>query len=92
MVVDTEVLQKVAPKVVFSPIHGCGAISSMPVLRKLGVEVIEVPEQMEPDGRFSTVKSPNPENAEALAMAIAKANETDTDLVIATDPDADRTG
>ena len=92
MVVDTEVLQKVAPKVVFSPIHGCGAISSMPVLRKLGVEVIEVPEQMEPDGRFSTVKSPNPENAEALAMAIAKANETDTDIVIATDPDADRMG
>ena len=92
MVVDNEVLQKVAPKVVFSPIHGCGAISSMPVLRKLGVEVIEVPEQMEPDGRFSTVKSPNPENAEALAMAIAKANETDTDIVIATDPDADRMG
>ena len=92
MVVDTEVMQKVTPKVVFSPIHGCGAISSMPVLRKLGVEVIEVSEQMEPDGRFPTVKSPNPENAEALAMAIAKANETDTDVVIATDPDADRMG
>ena len=92
MVVDTEVMQKVTPKVVFSPIHGCGAISSMPVLRKLGVEVIEVPEQMEPDGRFPTVKSPNPENAEALAMAIAKANETDADVVIATDPDADRMG
>ena len=92
MVVDTEVMQKVAPKVVFSPIHGCGAISSVISLRKLGVEVIEVPEQMEPDGRFPTVKSPNPENAEALAMAIAKANETDTDVVIATDPDADRMG
>ena len=92
MVVDTEVMQKVAPKVVFSPIHGCGAISSLTTLRKLGVEVIEVPEQMEPDGRFPTVKSPNPENAEALAMAIAKANETDTDVVIATDPDADRMG
>ena len=92
MVVDTEVMQKVTPKVVFSPIHGCGAISSMPVLRKLGVEVVEVSEQMEPDGRFPTVKSPNPENAEALAMAIAKANETDTDAVIATDPDADRMG
>ena len=92
MVVDTEVMQKVAPKVVFSPIHGCGAISSVISLRKLGVEVIEVPEQMEPDGCFPTVKSPNPENAEALAMAIAKANETDTDVVIATDPDADRMG
>ena len=92
MVVDTEVIKKVAPKVVFSPIHGCGAISSVTTLRKLGVEVIEVPEQMEPDGRFPTVKSPNPENAEALTMAIAKANETDTDVVIATDPDADRMG
>ena len=92
MVVDTEVMQKVAPKVVFSPIHGCGAISSVTTLRKLGVEVIEVPEQMEPDGRFPTVKSPNPENAEALTMAIAKANETDADVVIATDPDADRMG
>ena len=92
MVVDAEVMQKVAPKVVFSPIHGCGAISSLTTLRKLGVEVIEVPEQMEPDGRFPTVKSPNPENAEALAMAIAKANETNTDVVIATDPDADRMG
>ena len=92
MVVDTEVMQKVSPKVVFSPIHGCGAISSVTALRKLGVEVIEVPEQIEPDGRFPTVKSPNPENAEALAMAIAKANETDTDVVIATDPDADRMG
>ena len=92
MVVDAELMQKVTPKVVFSPIHGCGAISSMPVLRKLGVEVIEVPEQMGPDGRFPTVKSPNPENAEALAMAIAQANETGADVVIATDPDADRMG
>jgi phosphoglucomutase len=92
MVVDTEVMQKMAPKVVFTPIHGCGAISSLPALKKLGVEVIEVPEQMEPDGRFPTVKSPNPENAEALAMAIAKANETGADVVMATDPDADRMG
>jgi phosphoglucomutase len=64
----------------------------MPVLRKLGVEVIEVPEQMEPDGRFPTVKSPNPENAEALAMAIVRAKETGAEVVIATDPDADRMG
>lgn len=92
MVVDTDVIQNQAPKVVFSPIHGCGAISSMPVLNKLGVEVIEVPEQMEPDSRFPTVQSPNPENAEALAMAIAKANEVGADLVMATDPDADRMG
>ena len=92
MVVDAEVMQKESPKVVFSPIHGCGAISSVPALKKLGVEVIEVPEQMAPDGRFPTVKSPNPENAEALEMAIARANETGADVVLATDPDADRMG
>jgi phosphoglucomutase len=92
MVVDTEVIQKQTPKVVFSPIHGCGAISSIPALEKMGVEVITVPEQNEPDGRFPTVKSPNPENAEALEMAIAKANEVGADVVIATDPDADRMG
>lgn len=92
MVVDTDVMKNESPKVVFSPIHGCGAISSVPVLKKLGVEVIEVPEQMQPDGRFPTVKSPNPENAEALEMAIAKANETKADIVLATDPDADRMG
>ncbi|MFT5836582.1 MAG: phosphoglucomutase [Candidatus Azotimanducaceae bacterium] len=92
MVVDADVMLSQAPKVVFSPIHGCGAISSIPVLKKLGVEVIEVSEQMEPDGRFPTVKSPNPENAEALAMAIAKANEVGADVVMATDPDADRMG
>ncbi len=92
MVVDTEVIQKQTPKVVFSPIHGCGAISSIPALEKMGVEVITVPEQNESDGRFPTVKSPNPENAEALEMAIAKANEAGADVVIATDPDADRMG
>ncbi|MFU8848767.1 MAG: phospho-sugar mutase [Opitutales bacterium] len=92
MVIDHEVMEKEAPKVVFSPIHGTGAISALPVLRKFGVDVIEVPEQMELDPRFPTVKSPNPENAEALAMAMAKAEETGADVVIATDPDADRMG
>jgi len=92
MVLDREVIEKETPKVVFSPIHGCGAISSLLVLKRLGVEVIEVPEQMEPDPRFPTVESPNPENAEALAMAIARADEAGADVVIATDPDADRMG
>lgn len=92
IVIDTELLEKVSPKIVFSPIHGTGGISSLPVLNRLGVEVIEVPEQAEPDGRFPTVKSPNPENAEALEMAIAKANEVGADVVLATDPDGDRMG
>lgn len=92
MVLDDEVMIAQAPKVVFTPIHGTGAISSVPTLEGLGVEVIEVPEQKEFHGGFPTVKSPNPENAEALAMAIAKANEVGADVVVATDPDADRMG
>ncbi|MFO8028004.1 MAG: phospho-sugar mutase [Opitutales bacterium] len=92
VVIDSEVMQKEAPKVVFSPIHGTGAISAVPVLKKFGVDVIEVPEQMAPDPRFPTVKSPNPENSEALSRAVAKAEETGADVVIATDPDADRMG
>lgn len=92
LVLDREVMEKEETKVVFSPIHGTGAVSSLPVLRKLGIDVVEVPEQMEPDGAFPTVKSPNPENAEALAMALAKAEASNADLVVATDPDADRMG
>lgn len=92
IIMDNEVLSSQSPRVVFSPIHGTGAISTIPALRKLGVEVIEVPEQMVQDPRFPTVKSPNPENAEALKMAIAKADEVKADAVIATDPDSDRMG
>jgi phosphoglucomutase len=92
MVVDAEVMEKEAPQIVFTPIHGTGAISSVPALKELGVNVIEVPEQMQQDARFPTVQSPNPENAEALAMGIAKANEVGADVILATDPDADRMG
>ena len=92
MVVDAEVMEKEAPQIVFTPIHGTGAISSVPALKELGVNVIEVPEQMQQDSRFPTVQSPNPENAEALAMGIAKANEVGADVILATDPDADRMG
>ena len=91
-VVDREIMEKESPKVVFSPIHGTGAVSAVPALKRLGISVIEVPEQMEMDPRFPTVESPNPENAEALEMALAKAEETQADVVIATDPDGDRMG
>jgi phosphoglucomutase len=91
-VLDPEGIQKQALKVVFTPIHGTGGISSVPVLKNLGVEVVEVPEQSAHDGRFPTVVSPNPENAEALEMAIARAEATDAQIVLATDPDADRMG
>ena len=54
--------------------------------------IISVPEQDITDGNFPTVKSPNPEEPDALKMAIKKAVETDAELVMATDPDADRLG
>jgi len=56
------------------------------------VKVTEVPEQLAFDARFPTVKSPNPENAEALALAVALAEKGGHDLVMATDPDSDRMG
>jgi phosphoglucomutase len=79
-------------KIVFTPIHGTGAVISVPVLRDLGFQVLTVKEQDQANGAFPTVKSPNPENAEALAHAVALAEKENADLVIGTDPDCDRMG
>ena len=79
-------------KVVFSPIHGTGGVMSIPALKDTGIEVLTVPEQEKQDPRFPTVRSPNPENAEALKMAIDLAVKEGADLVMATDPDCDRMG
>jgi phosphoglucomutase len=79
-------------KIIFTAIHGTGGIISVPVLRDLGFDVRTVAEQDRPDGGFSTVTSPNPENADALAMAIELAQAENADLVVGTDPDADRLG
>ncbi|NNE30465.1 MAG: phospho-sugar mutase [Saprospiraceae bacterium] len=80
-------------KIVFSPIHGTGAVSVPPILKRFGFEnVILVEEQMEADGNFPTVVYPNPEEEEALSLSLQKAREVDADLVMATDPDADRVG
>src|SRR5256886_5973902 len=62
------------------------------MLTRLGFNFQVVPEQDRFDGRFPTVKSPNPENAEALTIAINLAQKEDADLVVATDPDCDRMG
>lgn len=91
-VVDVDTLREQKPKVVFTPIHGTGGVMSVPAMKSFDIEVLQPAEQAVMDGRFPTVKSPNPENAEALTMAIAQAQETGADLVIATDPDADRMG
>lgn len=89
---DKELFEKSDVKVVFSPIHGTGGIASIPVLQRLGIAVDVVEAQNDFDPKFASVKSPNPENAEALAMSIERAEATGADVVIATDPDCDRMG
>ena len=89
---DPTVFEKTQLKAVFTNIHGVGAVSSVPLLRTAGVQLTEVPEQAAFDARFPTVKSPNPENAEALSLAVALAEQGGHDLVMATDPDSDRMG
>ena len=79
-------------KVVYTNIHGTGAVHAVPLLVHAGCYVIQVLEQMAFDPRFPTVKSPNPENAEALSMAITTADRRDCGVVMATDPDCDRMG
>lgn len=77
-------------KIVYTPLHGTGNI---PVRRMLeGLDVTVVKEQELPDGNFSTVRSPNPEEKDALTIAIEKAKEIGADLVLGTDPDCDRVG
>ncbi len=77
-------------KIVYTPLHGTGNI---PVRRMLqGMDVTVVKEQELPDGNFSTVRSPNPEEKDALNIAIDKAKEIGADLVLGTDPDCDRVG
>ena len=79
-------------KCIYTSIHGTGGTIIRPMLTRLGFHHSTVATQEVADGRFPTVKSPNPENAEALALAIAQATEEGADLVIATDPDCDRMG
>ncbi|WP_405606069.1 phospho-sugar mutase [Polaribacter sp. Asnod1-A03] len=80
-------------KIVFTSLHGTSIISVPDALEKAGyTDVHIVEEQRKPDGDFPTVKSPNPEEPEALKMATDLANETGADIVIGTDPDCDRLG
>ena len=79
-------------KIVYTPLHGTGAQLFEAVMSELGLNVITVPEQREPDGEFPTVSYPNPEEAPALKMAIELGKKEQADVVMATDPDADRLG
>ncbi len=89
---DPEVFRRTKLKVAFTNIHGTGGVHSIPLLEQAGCEVRPVPEQLAFDGRFPTVKSPNPENADALSRAVALAEKEACDVVVATDPDSDRMG
>ena len=93
LVLDREVIAKARDlKIVYTPIHGTGGIIVKPMLQNLGLNFSVVPEQDQMDGRFPTVKSPNPENAEALTLAVGIAQKEKADVVAATDPDCDRLG
>jgi phosphoglucomutase len=93
LVLDPTVIREAKSlKIVYTPLHGTGSVIIEPMLKRLGFNFEVVPEQDHFDGRFPTVKSPNPENAEALTMAIDLAEREDADVVVATDPDCDRMG
>lgn len=79
--------------IVYTPLHGTGNKPVNRILDAVGfTNVMTVPEQAEPDGNFSTVEKPNPEQRAALQMAIDLASKNEATLVIATDPDGDRMG
>ena len=80
-------------KIVYTPIHGTGITLVPQVLAEFGftnVHIVE--EQSTPDGNFTTVKYPNPEESETMSIGLAKAKSLDADILLGTDPDADRVG
>ena len=79
-------------KIVYTPLHGTGNIPVRKVLSDMSFDVYVVKEQAVADGNFTTVRSPNPEEKDALNMALEQAKSANADLVIGTDPDCDRVG
>lgn len=79
-------------KIVYTPLHGTGNIPVRKVLSDMSFDVSVVNEQAVADGNFTTVRSPNPEEKDALNMALEQAKSANADLVIGTDPDCDRVG
>jgi phosphoglucomutase len=93
LILDPQIIREAKSlRIIYTPLHGTGSVIIKPMLKRLGFSFQVVQEQDRFDGRFPTVKSPNPENAEALTMAINLAQKEDADLVVATDPDCDRMG
>lgn len=95
LIADKEGFKKNAGKisVVYTPLHGAGAKWIPDILKECGVTNLHtVKEQMQPDGNFPTVNLPNPEDPAAFTMALELANTVNADIVLASDPDSDRTG
>lgn len=95
LVLSPDAIRRMADslKIVYTPLHGTGNLPVRRVLSELGFTQVQVvPEQELPDGNFSTVSYPNPEDPKAFTLALELAKKTDADLVLATDPDADRLG
>lgn len=79
--------------VVYTPLHGAGAKWVPEILKECGVTNLHVvKEQMMPDGNFSTINLPNPEDPAAFTMALELAKSVNADIVLASDPDSDRAG
>ena len=95
LILSPEVIKKQAEnlKIVYTPFHGTGNVPVQRMLKELGFkQVYIVKEQEEPDGDFTTLDYPNPEDEKAFALALKLAKEKDADIVLANDPDADRLG
>ncbi len=94
LLVSPEAVKKHADmKMVYTPLHGTGITLVPKILSRMGFTNLSlVAAQVESNGNFPTVKSPNPEENSALEMAVAQAEAIGADLVMATDPDADRVG
>ncbi len=79
-------------RLVYTPVHGSGYIPVTTILKKIGITPILVPEQLNQDPMFSTVKVPNPEYKETLLLGVKLADFKQADVVFGTDPDCDRLG
>jgi phosphoglucomutase len=91
--VNKDVVKKSGIKVLYTPLNGTGNKPVRRVLKKLGVQELQVVKSQEkPDGNFPTCPYPNPEIRQVFEEGLAMTEEFPADLMIATDPDCDRVG
>ncbi|MBS7330318.1 MAG: phospho-sugar mutase [Lachnospiraceae bacterium] len=94
-IIHPEIITRMAEdiRIVYTPFNGTGNKPVRRILKELGFKnVYVVPEQENPDPKFTTLEYPNPEDPKAFELALKLAREVNADIVLATDPDADRLG